>query len=58
MAEEGEARIARSPVKRGVQSSRSWVSALESSTQATRDAERTLPRFVADWAQKYTDLSH
>lgn len=53
----GEARVARRSVKQEVNSSRAWLRALESSAKATRDHERILPRFVADWARDYVDAT-
>jgi fatty-acyl-CoA synthase len=35
--------------------SRSWLAALETTAQATRDPTRILPRAVQEWAEKYGD---
>ena len=34
---------------------RAWLRALETTAQATRDAERILPRAITEWARKYGD---
>ena len=34
---------------------RAWLRALETTAQATRDAERILPRAITEWASKYGD---
>ena len=36
---------------------RTWLRALETITQATRDPERILPRAMTEWARKYGDAT-
>ncbi len=35
--------------------SRAWMRALETTARATRDPARTLPRAIAEWAERYGD---
>ena len=40
---------------RGATPARAWLRALETTTLATRDPQRILPRAVAEWARRYGD---